>query len=545
LKRGFLKIFGATIGDCVHTAGILRFLEYASSLGHKTVFLGTRIKISEIVVRLKKEKPNLVALSYRLTPEVGRTLFQQLTREIKKNRLPETTFVFGGTEPVCRIARKFKVFDDVISGPSDMEKISALLSPDKKEQGLKNEEYPQSLVSRIQDVYPYPLIRHHFGRPSLEETIKGARKIALAKVLDILSLGPDQNAQEYFFHPTEMARGQDGAGGVPVRSKEDLKMIYQATRCGNYPLVRCYSGTNDLLKWAQMLAKTINNAWAAIPLFWYSVLDGRSKRPLRKVIKENQSVIRWHARMEIPVEINDSHQWGLRRAPDSVEVATAFLAAYNAKKLGVRDYIFQYMFNTPAGISPAMDLAKMLAKKEMLESLSDNQFRMFTMVRAGLASLSSDPDIARGQLAASTVLALFLKPHIIHVVGYSEGDHAARPNEVIGSCKIVHGVLKNSLYDWPTLGSNFRIRERKEDLKRQAGAILEKIRFLGKGGKEPFLEPEVLTTAVKEGILDAPDLKRNPIAKGVIKTKIINGRCCIIDPQTNKIMNEVIRLKSV
>jgi len=75
LKRGFLKILGATIGDCVHTAGILRFLEYASSLGHKTVFLGTRIKISEIVVRLKKEKPpmkkmtRLIAFWNRVNPK--------------------------------------------------------------------------------------------------------------------------------------------------------------------------------------------------------------------------------------------------------------------------------------------------------------------------------------------------------------------------------------------------------------------------------------------------------------------------------------------
>ena len=40
--------------------------------------------------------------------------------------------------------------------------------------------------------------RHHFGLPSMEETIEGIKEIAEAKVLDIISLGPDQNAQEVF-----------------------------------------------------------------------------------------------------------------------------------------------------------------------------------------------------------------------------------------------------------------------------------------------------------------------------------------------------------
>ena len=55
-----------------------------------------------------------------------------------------------------------------------------------------------------------------------------------------------------------------------MRNPEDLRAIYEATRRGNYPLLRCYSGTRDLLKWAEMLVETINNAWCAVPLTWYS-----------------------------------------------------------------------------------------------------------------------------------------------------------------------------------------------------------------------------------------------------------------------------------
>ncbi len=36
----------------------------------------------------------------------------------------------------------------------------------------------------------------------------------------------------------------------------------------------------------------------------------------------------------------------------AVEVATAYLAAMAAKRLGVQVYVAQYMFNTPPGISP-------------------------------------------------------------------------------------------------------------------------------------------------------------------------------------------------
>ena len=40
---------------------------------------------------------------------------------------------------------------------------------------------------------------------------------------------------------------------------------------------------------------------------------------------------------------------------------SAYLSAYNARAFGVRDYIAQMMFNSPPGLSDAMDLAKMLA----------------------------------------------------------------------------------------------------------------------------------------------------------------------------------------
>ena len=75
------------------------------------------------------------------------------------------------------------------------------------------------------------------------------------------------------------------------------------------------------------------------------------------------------------------------------------------------------MLNTPPGISPQADLAKMLAKAELVKELEGESFTVFK-TRGGLAHFSVDLNVAKGQLGASTFLGLFLQPQIIHVVGF-------------------------------------------------------------------------------------------------------------------------------
>ncbi len=169
-----------------------------------------------------------------------------------------------------------------------------------------------------------------------------------------------------------------------------------------------------------MLKENLDNAWCAVPLFWYSELDRRGPRTLKEAIVENQRVMAWHGKRNIPVEVNDPHHWSLRDAHDAIAVADAYLVAYNAKKMGVKDYIAQYMFNVPAHISPEKDLGKMLAKIELVESLADDNFKVYRQARAGLASFPADLEQAKGQLAASAYLAMAIKPHIYHVVGFAK-----------------------------------------------------------------------------------------------------------------------------
>jgi hypothetical protein len=538
------KILGASLGNCVHVAGILNFLKLAEHYGYETLFLGPAVSIERLTEAIREYDPHLVALSYRLTPEVLEKLLSSFKENVDKNRWQDKTYIFGGTPPTAEVAQKTGLFDRVFSGLEPLGEIISFLKG-KIEEDKKDIIPPQTLNERIEFNAPYPLLRHHFGQPTIENTIRGAKEIALSQTLDILSIGPDQNAQESFFRPDDMKRELDGAGGVPIRKPEELEAIYKATRCGNYPLLRCYSGTRDLVQWAEMSFRTINIAWGAIPLFWYNQLDGRSNRNLIESITENQNAMKWYAAHKIPLEVNESHHWSLRDAPDTVAVAAAFLAAYNAKKMGADHYIAQYMFNTPSQTSPVMDMAKMLAKIELIESLHDKNFTSFRQMRTGLASLSPDPDIAKGQLSSSCLFQMALEPKIIHVVGFCEGDHAATPEDVIESAKITQGVIKSCFLGPPQMLNDPKLRDRKDVLVKEAKYLLQAIKSLSSGKEEDWTDPKTLSQAVQTGLMDAPHLAGRPHVAGKVVTRMVDGACYAVDPQTGNPMGEEERISRI
>ncbi len=530
------KILGVCIGSCIHIAGTLNFLNLARKQGYSTKFLGSAQSIDEIKKAIEKIKPDIVAISYRLSPESILPVFMELKEKIidkpKNNKLE---FILGTTKPVGEVAEKLGIFDKIFSGAETVEEVENYLN--KKIIKVSSEIPPQNIIARINYKKPFPVLRHHFGQPSLKDTIEGIKKISESKVLDIISIGPDQNTQEYFFHPEKMNPNQDGAGGVPVRSKEDFKKLYLASRTGNYPLLRCYSGTNDILKFARILLDNINNGWCAIPLCWYNELDNRSERKLEESIIENQEVIKWHASQNIPVEVNESHHWSLRYAPDTIAVAAAYLAAYNAKMMGVKVYISQYMFNTPPETSFTMDLAKMLAKVELIESLHDNDFTTLRQTRSGLYSYPTDFDRGKGQLASSTMLQMQLDPHMMHVVAYCEANHAAKPDDIIKSTKIVGKVIENHLYGSPDMKKDPDVNARKKELVKDAMLIIEKIKQLDSNdrSKDPLITPSIISSAIKSGILDAPHLAGVKAAKGTIKTMFFEGKNLTVDDDFNPI----------
>lgn len=537
------KYVGAAIGNCVHIGGIINFLSIAEQEGNETIFLGAGVSINKLIEKVIEIKPDVVAVGYRLTSKNVVPLLKELEGYIQEKKLNHCCWIFGGTRPVAEEAHKFSYFSKIFDGTEDIDDVINYLRGNNQKEAVNS--YPDNIIDRIKGKYPYPVLRHHFGLPSFEDTVEGIKKIAESKVLDVISIGPDQNTQQFFFKPEKMNHDLDGAGGVPLRSIEDFVKLYEASRRGNFPLLRCYSGTEDVLKFAEVLINTINNAWCAVPLCWYNVLDGRGTRSVAESIIDGQQLMNWHAGRNIPIEVNEAHHWSLRDAHDTIGVVMAYLAAYNAKKMGVSNYIAQYMFNVPPALYHKMDLAKMLAKIELIESLEDNSFKTYRQVRAGLASLNADLDIAKGQLAASTYLAMSIKPHIVHVVGFSEADHAANPEEVIESTKIVRGVIRSTLNGMTDTSQDRDVCQRKQELIEEARFLLDTIGKLYAESKDPYSDPTVLTDIIRCGIIDAPYLRGNESAKGNLETRLIDGKCLAYSRKLGREVTERERLQEI
>ena len=413
-----------------------------------------------------------------------------------------------------------------------------------KAAGQTDVDYPRTTIERIRWKSPFPLIRHHFGLPDMETSTHGITQIAEAGVLDVISLGTDQDAQANFFHPGRQNPRRRGAGGVPVRSGDDFRTLYAASRRGNFPLMRTYTGTDDFTRLAEIFVATIHNAWAAIPLFWFNQMDGRGPWPLEGSVREHQKLMAWYAERDIPVEVNEPHHWGMRDAPDVISVVAAYLSAYNARSHGVHEYITSLMFNSPAGLSDAMDLAKMLAVLEMAAELETPDFRVWRQTRSGLLSYPIDSDLARAHLAASVYLQMALKPHIIHVVGYTEADHAATASEVIESCKLARRAIENALRGQPDMTYDPAVQARKAELIREARVTLDAISNLAPANvSDPLADAATLAQAVRRGILDAPQLGNNPHARGEVASRIdARGACIAIDPKSGQPIDEAARL---
>ncbi len=535
-ERG--TVVAGALGECVHVAGVLNFLRLAEQAGWRTVFLGPAVSVNQFIQAIEQENASLVGVSYRLTPDTGDQLLGSFAEAADGLRNSGVRFAFGGTPPMAERAESIGFFERVFNGEQSLEAVLGYL---KGENGIEIEapSYPQKAIERIGFKAPIPLLRHHFGLPSIEATKVGIEVIADAQVLDVISLGVDQDAQENFFHPQRQKPWAKGAGGVPVRSAGDYLSLFNASRRGNYPLMRTYSGTNDFIRLAEMYVDTINNAWCAIPIFWFNEMDGRGLLGLENSIREHQKLMAWYAQRGIPVELNEPHHWGMRGAHDVVFVVSAYLSAYNAHAFGVEDYIMQMMFNSPPQTSDAMDLAKMLACLKMVETLDSPTFRIWRQTRTGLLSYPLDLNEARAHLASSIYLQMTLQPHIVHVVGHTEARHAATAENVIEACGLARRSIANALRGAPNMTEDSEIQVRVNELINDAEITLNAIRALAKSGEvDPFISPRILAQAVKVGILDAPQLKNNPYALGVVSTGVdMRGAIVSLHPETR---NQII-----
>ena len=138
-----------------------------------------------------------------------------------------------------------------------------------------------------------------------------------------------------------------------------------------------------------------------------------------------------------------------------------------------------------------------------------------------------------------------LHPHIVHIVGPSEADHAASADEVIEACALARRAIENAIGGAPDMTADPRIQTRVKELTEEAQITLNAITNLaGSEVEDPLSHSGTLAKAVKLGILDAPQLMNNPFARGMIKTRIINGACQAVD-EDNFAISEGQRIKQI
>ena len=538
------KVVACALGECVHVAGVMNFLRLAEQTGWQTVFLGPAVSVDKVLQTACDEGADLVAVSYRLTPETGERLLGDFAEVADELRGQGVRFAFGGTPLVAERAAAMGFFEQVFDGSETSEDVLAFLRGEKLDE-LEEIRYPQTTVARMRWKSPYPILRHHFGLPTMQATIDGIEKIAESRLLDVVSLGIDQDAQENFFHSERQEGRRAGAGGVPVRSAQDYRDLFTASRRGNFPLLRTYSGTDDFIRLAEMYVETIHIAWCAVPLFWFNRMDGRGPWELEDSIREHQTVMRWYGERGIPVELNEPHHWGMRDAPDVVFVVAAYLSAINARAMGVQDYIAQMMFNSPPGLSDRMDIAKMLAVVELIEPLRSADFRIWKQTRTGLLSYPQEVSAARAHLAASVYVQMALQPDIVHIVGHTEAHHAATAEDVIEACRLARRAIENAMNGQADMTADERVQARKAELVQEAKVTLNAIAALAPAGTLDLLtDPHTLALAVRFGILDAPHLRNNPFARGLVNTRVIDGACVAVDA-AGQPLNERARIDSL
>jgi hypothetical protein len=140
-----------------------------------------------------------------------------------------------------------------------------------------------------------------------------------------------------------------------------------------------------------------------------------------------------------------------------------------------------------------------------------------------------------------------LKPHIVHVVGYTEADHAATAAEVIESCKLARRVIENALQGLPDPTQDPMVQARQEELVQETRVTLNAIRALAPASVADQLADAVtLTQAVHRGVLDAPQLANNPHGRGEVVTRIDARRACVaVNPKSDQPIDEATRLAAL
>ena len=91
-------------------------------------------------------------------------------------------------------------------------------------------------------------------------------------------------------------------------------------------------------------------------------------------------------------------------------------------------------------------------------------------------------------------------------------------------------AIENALRGAPDMAADPEVEQRKAALVREAGEIVAGIRALGAAvSGDPLLDVGTLARAVETGLLDAPNLRGSPYARGTVRTRAVNGAIVAVD----------------
>lgn len=527
------RVMVGAIGKCVHNLGVENFSDWMQDRneGFVAVKLGPAVPIDEVINKVREARPEIVGVSMRLgdlhVDKLISEFVEKATLYGLHTRQSGIRYAFSGLRPAANVVRAmtglpleedrfsreeernydlddvrvefadrahFQGFFDLVADDFiSMEELEEFASGQVETAGAEQVEWSDDLIERIRLVREReerPIIRAHIGiaAATIEPTIKAIEKLAEAEAFEIVSLAPDQTSQELL---AKFIRGEEdpskylaGQGGAPIRTVTDLKRLKAATRRGNFPLTRIYTGTDELVELAKLWYEHLNMAFPAVPIFFYNQIDGRGPISIRDSFEEHYETIRWWAARGKPLEINDPHQWGLRYASDDMQTTDHVLVAVIALKLGIKHYVMQQMFELPPSISALDDLAQMKAAYDLIEPLTRHfDFHIIKQTRSGLPSFPPNLNQAKGHLAFGIYTQLYMEPDILHVVTHSEAHHEASAADIIESCEIVKQVCWDFAKGGvPNIWADPKLAARKLEL--QQGAMYNLLHLALLGGYE-------------------------------------------------------------
>ncbi len=169
-------VVAAALGECVHVAGVMNFLRLAEAAGWQTVFLGPAVPVERVLEAARAEACGVTGRRFLpADPGDRRTAAGRVRRSRRRSARRQGCASRSAARRRWPSERPLiGFFERVFDGSEPTEEVLAYLRGRVSTQRPRP-TIPQTTVERIAWKAPYPLMRHHFGLPTVEATRAGHR----------------------------------------------------------------------------------------------------------------------------------------------------------------------------------------------------------------------------------------------------------------------------------------------------------------------------------------------------------------------------------